>query len=132
MSRARLIWLAVLLALLGGGWLVVRQVLLRKTPLEPPPLVRIEGRLREIERAKAYWLDGHSSGETRELKPDDLAPYLLRGFWRQTVAGERYAINRQGTAPEAELAQPLEGLPSGTRLRVGPDGQLERIPPPAR
>ena len=127
MARRWSCWLLAL-GLLGLGWFWLG--LRRSSPASPavPPLVGIQSNLQQIALAKAHWLEGHSAGETRPLEPADLTPYLLPGFWKRTVAGERYRINRQGASPEAELTRAITGAAKGTRLRLGADGQIEPVP----
>jgi hypothetical protein len=95
---------------------------------------RILNRLRDIERAKEHWRAGHPDTHPEALTEQDLAPYLSRDFWKQTVAGERYLIHSLDEPPEAVMTKDVDWIPKGMKVRFSPepDGKVEVRPNTAR
>ena len=90
----------------------------------------ILNRLRDIERAKEQWRVDHPTARPETLTEQDLAPYMGREFWRQTVAGERYLIHNLDEPPEAVMTKDVDWLPKGMKVRFSPDpdGKVEIQP----
>jgi hypothetical protein len=90
----------------------------------------ILNRLRDIERAKEQWRVDHPGARPATLAEQDLAPYLSRDFWKQTVAGESYLIHNLDEPPEAVMSKDVDWIPKGMKVRFGPDpdGKVEVRP----
>src|SRR5208283_4034484 len=58
------------------------------------PVNAILNNLRKIEGAKELWADKPGGSRDVDLTAQDLTPFLPQDFWKRTVAGERYIINR--------------------------------------
>jgi hypothetical protein len=94
------------------------------------PKNRILNRLRQIDGAKELWRVDHLDKHPQTFSEQDLAPYLSHDFWKQAVAGERYLLHGLGEPPEALITKDVDGIPSGMKLRFGPDpdGKIEIRP----
>jgi hypothetical protein len=90
------------------------------------PIVSVLSNLRRVELAKELWAADHSATGGVQVSVQELAPYLGRSHDSNNlvrpVMGERYMINPLGVAPEAQLTRALGRWPSGTVVRLYPEG----------
>jgi Zn-dependent protease with chaperone function len=102
-------------------------------------------RLRQIEEAKMEWAFEHNITNatqlTRELTPQDLAPYLLPEFTQKEFGdplyGEVYSIGHLNEPAQAQLTQALEEkrmfqrltLPVGAIIKLGTNGEEQYFVP---
>jgi len=100
---------------------------------EPSKTRAIQNNLRQLDGATQLWaLDHHQTGAVVPTW-EDIAPYLKRASDPRVrvkpVAGEVYVLKVLTQSPEAVLTRQVDGMPKGTVLRFGTNGDLEIILP---